>query len=489
MNSPLKPQEAVRLGATSLVLFGRLFFPRTFRQDSPPFHHEVGLHLLGRARYNAFRIFRGGAKTTFLRAYVAQRIAYALSRTIMFCSVSQPHSIMSLRWLKRQIEHNRHFSQTFGLRPGGKWTDEWIEIYHTVTGEVSTVLAVGITGQIRGFNIDDYRPDLIVGDDLCNEENTATPEQRQKISNLWFGALYNSLAPASEAPLAKMALLQTPLNKDDLIECCARDPQWNTVTFGIFDENGESRWPARWPTDTLRAEKEAFIRRGQYSIWMREYECRLVSGETMPFDVDNIQYYDGPPPEGFTIIAIDPASSDSPTADDTAIVVLRLVPPKVYIIDIFAERGVMPDAAAAKFFEFCWKYNPVKAVVETISYQKVLKWYLEQEMIRRRLYVPIDEVKDRRSKQDRIMQALLEPLMRREIWLQRNAQYGVKFVQQLGDFSPGTDSRDDVLDAVAMGLTSINPGQRYLAGADRDVPFHRLGHLRPIPDSAIYSAP
>lgn len=461
-------REAVQLGATSLVLFGKMFFPRTFRQDSPAFHHDIGMHLNSPARYNAFKVFRGGAKTSLLRVYTAQRVAYDLSRTIMFVSVSQPHSITSVRWLRRQIQYNKNFANTFGLSPGDKWTDEWLEVKHNVTGNVTTILAVGITGQIRGFNIDDYRPDLIVGDDLCNEDNTATPEQRRKISNLWFGALQNSLAPESEAPLAKMALLQTPLNPEDLIESCSKDPQWNSLAFGVFKDDGTSRWPERWTTEQLLKEKEAYIRRGQYSLWMRERECRLVAGETMPFDIDYIQYYKEAPEGGLTIVAIDPASSESKTADDTAIVAVRFIGQKVYVLEVFAERGVMPDAAAAKFFEFVWKYQPIKGVVETISYQRVLKWYLEQEMTRRRTYIAIDDVKDRRKKGDRILQAISTPLNHRNLFLREGAQDIVKLVQQLGDFSPEVDGRDDVLDSLAMAITSINPAMRFQANPNDD---------------------
>lgn len=466
MNAPITSKEAVQLGATSLVLFGKMFFPRTFRQDSPQFHHEVGMHLNSPARYNAFRIFRGGAKTSLLRVYTAQRVAYDLSRTIMFVSVSQPHSITSVRWLRRQIQYNRVFADTFGLSPGDKWTDEWLEVKHNVTGKVTTVLAVGITGQIRGFNIDDYRPDLIIGDDLCNEDNTATPEQRRKISNLWFGALQNSLAPESEAPLAKMALLQTPLNPEDLIEVCSKDPQWNSLTFGVLREDGTSRWPERWSTEKLLKEKEAYTRRGQYSLWMREKECRLVAGETMPFDIDNLQYYTEVPDGGVTIVAIDPASSESKTADDTAIVAVRFIGQKIYVLEVFAERGVMPDAAAAKFFEFVWKYQPIKGVVETISYQKVLKWYLEQEMTRRRTYIAIDDVKDRRKKSDRILQAIQLPLNHKNLYLREGATDSIKLVQQMGDFAPDVDGRDDVMDALAMAITSINPAMRFQANPD-----------------------
>ena len=207
---PISPQEAIRLGATSLTRYGRIFFPKTFRQESPGFHDEIGRSLLTREFRNvAIEVFRDGAKTTLLRTFTSQRIAYGISRTILFVSASQGHSILSLRWIKRQVEHNRLWAQTFRLKKGSKWTDDHVEIIHEAFDTPITLLALGITGQLRGFNIDDHRPDLIICDDTSTDETSSSPEQRRKETNLVFGALLNSLAPASEAPDAKAVILDT----------------------------------------------------------------------------------------------------------------------------------------------------------------------------------------------------------------------------------------------------------------------------------------
>lgn len=86
---PISPQEAVRLGATSLTRYGRIFFPKTFRQSSPLMHEDMGKALNNRDyRYVAIEVFRDGAKTTLLRTFTSQRIAYGISRTIRSASYS-----------------------------------------------------------------------------------------------------------------------------------------------------------------------------------------------------------------------------------------------------------------------------------------------------------------------------------------------------------------------------------------------------------------
>lgn len=458
----LTPHEAIKLGAGSLRMFGRLFFPKTFRQDSPSFHDDIGSALYSDTRFNAFEVFRGGAKTSLLRVFTAQRVGYAVSRTIMYISVSQAHAVHSIRWLKRAVMFNHAFAETFQLSKGDKWTDELIEIKHGIDDVPITVMAMGITGQIRGFNIDDYRPDLIIADDILNEENTATLEQRKKIESLFFGALLNSLAPASEAPAAKAVLLQTPLHQDDVAEKCMRDPQWHGLRFGCFDEAGQSRWETRLPTEQLKKDKESAILRRQYQLWMREMECQIVSGEDTVFDVTRLQYWTVLPQEMIVVLAIDPASSDKPDADFNVVIAVGFHGPNIYVLDYYAERGVMPDAVAARFFEFVWRFRPRKAAVESISYQRVLKWYLEQEMMKRKTFLPIDAVQDRRKKSDRIIQALAGALHMGCLFVKPAHQ---DLIDQMQNYNPADDTEhDDILDALAMAVTSINPAQRDLEG-------------------------
>jgi hypothetical protein len=375
----------------------------------------------------------------------------------MYVSVSQDHAKHSVRWLKRQVLHNKLYAELFQLSKGDKWTDELITINHGIDSVPITVMAAGISGQIRGFNIDDYRPDLIIIDDALNEENTATKPQRQKIDDLIFGALLNSLAPTSESPHAKAVFLQTPLDAEDAVETCMKDPMWHGVRFSVFDGQGNSRWETRFPTAELKQLKASAMLQRRHRQWMREMECQIVAGEDQIFDVTRLQYWELLP-DMFTVIAIDPASSDADDADDTAVVVVGFSGPKIYVLDYFAEQGAMPDQIASKFFEFVWKYRPLKLVVETIAYQRVLKWYLEKEMVARKVFVACDAIQDRRKKSDRIIQALAGPLHMGMLLARPTHE---KLIHQFDRYNPVLDrEHDDVLDALAMAVTAVNPALR-----------------------------
>lgn len=450
------PREAVLLGAESLTTFGHVFFPKTFRQASPEMHEEIGRRLYAPVRKNLILVFRDGAKTTLLRVFTAQRAAYAISRTIMFVSVSQDHSIHSIRWLKKAVEKNHNFRETFRLKPGKKWTDEWIEIENEAAGVSINILAAGITGQIRGFNLEDFRPDLIVADDILSDENTKTQAQRQKIAELFDGALYNSLAAETEAPNAKIVLLQTPFHNDDLAMKASKDPSWHPAVFGILDENGESRWKEKFPTATVAAERDSSFLRGQKRLWMREKMCQVVKEEETLLNSEKLRYWTELPQGLVKFMAIDPASSDSKRADQNVVMAIGIKGAAVYVLAFAASRNTMPDRASQQFFDIATRFPPiVRAGVESIAYQRVLAWYIEREMAARGIYVPIDRIQDQRAKSDKILQHIPALLAYGNLYIHPSM---TDLVQQMDEYDPNDDGvHDDILDALSMAIRTAGP--------------------------------
>lgn len=449
-------KEAIQLGAADGPFYARYFFPRTYRQPSAHFEAALWQDLDDPVnRYIAMKIFRGGAKTARLRVFTSRRIAYAISHSIVYTSNSEAHAVRSVSWVKRQIKYNERWATAFGLRQGAKWAENEIEIIHGVEEFPIRLVAVGITGQVRGFlSDDDFRPDLIVADDVDNEETTATVEQREKAQKLFFGALGKSLAPPTEAPSAKMALLQTPLAPGDTIDVCSKDATWLTREYSCFDADGNSTWEARFPTEFLKKEKAAHIFRNQLSMWMREMECKLVSEETASFRLTWLRTYDILPPGGWFAISIDPASADTPDADLYAMSLLYFHGAKVYLVEYFLARGVDPERAVNEVFQVIYRHRPRYIAVESIAYQRVLAWFLRRKMEEQRIYIPVREVQDKRKKWDRIIQAISDVAAYGNFYYKGESQR--EFVEQYVSYSPSWKGHDDLLDAIAIGLMTRN---------------------------------
>lgn len=480
----IDPGEAVRLGSASLLAYCSLFHPKTFRQGFAPMHEEMGSLLYAPTRLNEFLCFRGSAKTTLLRGYTSQRIAYGISRTIMYVSSSQGHAIHSVRWIKSQIESNPRL-KVFGLRPGSKWTDEWIQIYHEIEDCTINLFAVGITGQTRGFNLDDYRPDLIIGDDVLDDENTATQEQREKVKDRWDGSLMKSLAPSSEAPYAKAVLAQTPFDRNDLAMVNSRDPEYNCRVYGCFDEHGKSRWEERFPTEELKRQKASDTNRGRYHVWMREMECQVVLAEHKPFDVSKLKFWDqtGLPQGARKVMAIDPASSESRKADQNVVGTIYQKGDDFYLAAYEAAQGVMPDK--------CW--NDARAqwishpgilgcVIEVNGYQRTLKWHFEQQMMANRFYFPIVPLTSKTRKADRIVSALAGLLNYGHLHVHSSME---GFINQMDNYNPTEpDPDDDILDMTSMGVVFLNPALGHIAQLEQGSTYDGIAEV--IEDESMY---
>lgn len=455
--------EIVTLAAVDDDFYGRTFFPKTIRQKSPPFHRDMDSVLRDpTARFAGFEVFRGGAKTTKLRVFTSKRIAFGISKTILFVGKSQDHAAKSVEWLMMQVTTNLKWAQTFQLRKGSKWTSSEIEIYHGTDEYPIRVIALGITGSVRGINVFDYRPDLIILDDPCDEENTGTLDARNKMDDLVFGALAKSLAPESEAPDAKMVLAQTVLVAGDLIDKAMNDPQWRTVRYSCFTEAGESAWPERWTTKVLQDDKAAHVARNQLSLWLREMECILVTQENAAFMLLWLQYWEVIPEGGIIYITIDPTPPPkeggkeiNTKLDDAVIMVTKFHGGNVYLLEYYLAKSPDPEEFVNKFFELAWKWRPFQVGVETTLFQRMLKWYIEGEMTRRRQYYTILAIEDKRRKETRIIQGITRYASNGKLLVHRSH---VEFIDQYSTFrANATKQRDDMLDALTIATDMINP--------------------------------
>lgn len=477
--------EAVELGAIDSKFYRHYFFPKAFRQESPEFHDEMWADMEDpSARFVAFKVFRDGAKTTNLRCYCSKRIAYGLSRTIMIVGKSQEAAAKSLEWLKKAVLFNDLWRDTFQLSQGSIWSATDIEIAHGSLGINIRVIAMGITGSTRGLNIDDYRPDLILVDDPCDEENTATPEQRTKIDNYFFGAIKNCLAPASDMPEAKMVLLQTPLDSEDLIEKCMRDKQWRTRSYSCFLDDGvTSRWHSRYPSEELLADKQAMIERGLLHLWMREKEVTVTSDVAKAWRLEWLTYHDIVPEGGQVYLGIDPTpppkergtdSDKMKKLDDAVIMAILLYKGKVFVLEYYTCKSPNPVEFINKIFEFVIRWRPQKIGFESVLFARTTKFYLEEEMIKRQHFLPILPIEDKRKKPDRLKQTLTGRLSARNISVR---QSHTELIEQIGNYP--FVKHDDLIDALSIAIMCINPhleSSDYIEGeytVEKDDP-HRI---------------
>ena len=455
--------ELMELCAVDSEFFATEFFPNTVRLKSAPYHSKVWKYLHSSARMINIQMFRGSGKTTLLRLFIAKGLAYNMFRTAIYVGRSEEKTIQSLDWIKQQIEHNKKFTDLFMLEKGDVWQEAKCEIINKRAGTTITLLGYGVTGSIRGVNVKDHRPNLIVLDDILDEQNTATPEQRQKIDRLVYNALVNSLASPMDDPSAKLVALQTPFNREDYSTLALKDPVWRSIQVGCWSpetkdkpvSERESAWPENWSSQQLRDLRQSYLQRNAASSFASEWECRITSPETASFKPEWLNYYTVPPAREDMVVlgAIDPVppptelqiSQGLKDKDYECLAVIGILQNRYYLLDYSYERGHEPNWTISEFFRLSLKWRPLCWSIETTAYQKTLHWLLKQAMIERSLFFPVMEMKDRRSKFNRILDCLAGPASNGVFYISPDH---TTFIQQFLEYPDVT--HDDVLDAVSM---------------------------------------
>lgn len=460
--------ELVRLSAEDPTLFNKAFFPRATRQSAPPKHQEITAAFDDpRKRFINLRAFRGSGKTTLFRLFMARRVAFGISKTVLLLGSNDSKAAQSVTWLRNNVERNALFRDTFRLKPGRKWSENEIEIISEVDGHSAWALGAGITGgAIRGINFDDFRPDLIFLDDVINDETAATDVQREKAEGLVLGAVRHSLAPAVDEPNAKMILAQTPIASEDLADQARKDSQFHTIEFSCWTPETQdlpvqfqvSSWPERFPTEELRNEKVAAAQRNRLSVFAREMEVRLVTAETASFRSNWLRFYDELPAGLWNVVSVDPVPP--PTEQQLqkqlhnksfeAITVWGRRAGNYYLVDYKLQRGHEPNWTVTTILELANRYSAKKIIIETIAYQRTLKYLVQTTMRKNGVYFMIQDFQDKSSKFHRIVDAFSGPASEGHVLV---SAAHTEFIEQFEHY-PGV-AHPDLLDASSMALKDL----------------------------------
>lgn len=273
---PLAGQDGLRrqLAAIDLEYFARAYLPHYFTRSSPEFHKELDalwntgvlkginpltdkdalVKLMGSRR--AVAAPRGHAKSTnFTFKDSLHAILYAYKHYIIILSDSSDQAEGFLSDIMEELETNEAIIEDFGKLVGPVWR---ASVFLTSSGV--KVEAIGSGKKIRGRRHRNWRPDLIILDDVENDENVNTVEQRQKLYN-WF---VKAVSKAGDT-YTDIVYIGTMLHYDGLLAKVLKNPQYRSATYkGVISfAKNEDLWET-WSTlycDLMNDDREADARR------------------------------------------------------------------------------------------------------------------------------------------------------------------------------------------------------------------------------------
>ena len=176
---------------------------------------------------------RGHAKSTnFTFKDSIHSAVYAYKHYEIILSDSSEQAEGFLSDIKTELEENAALREDFGELEGRVWKASVILLSNGVKIE-----ALGAGKKIRGRRHKQWRPDLILCDDLENDENVNTAEQRKKLRD-WF---YKAVEKAGDT-YTDIVYIGTLLHYDALLANVAKNPEYEAVRYkGVIsfaDEHG-----------------------------------------------------------------------------------------------------------------------------------------------------------------------------------------------------------------------------------------------------------
>ena len=509
---PLKGEDGIRraLAAMDLAYFGRAYLPHYFSRPSPQFHAELdtlwrdgvlkGIVPIGdNAKLvdaqdgcrRATAAPRGHAKSTNLTFKGSLHAAlYRYKRYIIILSDTSDQANGFLSAIKDELEDNGAIREDFGDLTGGVWRENVI-----ITSQGVRIDAIGAGQKIRGRKHKNWRPDLMVLDDIENDENVRTVEQRKKLEN-WF---YKAVSKAGDT-YTDIVYIGTLLHYDSLLAKVLKNPAYRSVKYKAVQSFSTSPLWETWESiytdlgnEGRELEAKKFFEKnreemlaGTKVLWEEKLSyydlmvTRVSEGEASfnselqnePVNPDdclfNEEWFDYYNPEDMDFSSadfrfygfVDPSLGKNRRADYSAILTGALEVPTgyLYILDADIVRR-HPDAIIsdvlqkADWIQRTYGKRYVKFGVETVQFQWFLKVQLAKSSARARIYLPIEEVPQSSDKVLRI-QTLQPDIKNKYIKFSRRHKL---LLEQLQYF-PMAD-HDDGPDALE-GLRTIAQGGR-----------------------------
>lgn len=461
--SDVDPSPEILAAREDLAVFGRLVAGK----EAAPIHRSWFPYLVtGRDSECLKRVagpptnllsFRGSAKTTWLRIWIAWVIGHNPHAQIAWISYNERTALKSSRVIKRIIE-SPIYQQIFPhIRPGPRWADlEW-EIDKAfagvaVTDADFTLSAIGITGAVVS-----NRFHLGVFDDLIKSSQAiANEEVREKMSETYAEAIQPCLLAV---PGSRMVSLGTRFRRDDIH--CTEFTQangWEVLEQSVItaDENGVER--LAWDRLAPQWEELQKVRQRRPLIWAYQWLCKVpAADEEQRIKPEWIQYCPEADIPRFIelVLGIDLAASEDDVNNPSAFVLGGRTHDRIYLLECLElrQKGNYQKIQSALELWRKWRHKAdrLRLVFGKPAYQKSFEGDWEDYRRRYKVQNVLCEGMPERLDKDEKLEAVSGVFEDRIVYLNSGRQWG-KLTDQLLLID---QDLDDLRDACYFALSKL----------------------------------
>ena len=413
--------------------------------------------------------FRGSAKSTiFTLSYPIWAILGKLEKKfVVILGQTQRQARQHLINIRKELECNELLKIDLG--PFKEIEDEWGSMSLVIPKYNARITAASMEQTIRGMKHMQYRPDLIICDDIEDLQSVKTKEGRNKVHQ-WISG---EVIPAGDKN-TKTIFVGNLLHEDsllmrlkDMIE--AKAMSGKLLIVPLIDAKNKITWTGKY-----KNMKEVETERKKVandSSWFREYLLKILSDNERVVHPEWIQYYDEIPSDftskkvedrfRFLGTGVDLAVSEKESADYTSMVSAQMFGAeeffKIYILpNPINKRLTFPETieTIGGLIELNSNYKKYRVFIENVAYQQALIQLLDSILRKAtnemRNKVKIEEFIPKGDKRARL--AAISPYIQNgKILFPRKGAEAL--INQLVNF--GKEKHDDLADAFVCLVTKM----------------------------------
>lgn len=528
-DAPLTGPGGVRqtLGKVDLEFFSKAYFPQYFEHDTPDFH-KTAYNELDKVLNNppkGARIVRawprGNAKSSIYNFFTPCNAAlYGRRKFLVQVSESEAQAEGFLGDIKNALDDNDYIVEDFGNVEGATWRSDQISL-RSVTGETVWIAAVGAGSGIRGLRKAEFRPDILIVDDLDSDESVLTPARISKMY-AWFQRALMNLGTVT----TDVIVVGTVIAYASVLDTLLKSPTWDARTLRAISSWSASPLWEEWTklyTDTSVSKDERELAAGTFykanetemlegtevlwpagrpyvdlmkiyvnigeAAFHAEHQNDPVNLDECLFKPDWITYYTPAEVAQTRIVeyygALDPSLGKTRLADYSAFTVLgRGQNGVMYVIESIIER-MHPERIIETLLRLGRQYEFRRFSIEVNQWQDLLRLMVLERTAKEGLYLPIVELRHSRDKVIRVQTML--PYIKNG-YVRFNKDHKLLLEQLLGfpklRHDDGPDSLEMAVRMIAQGpamepmLSGTSPQvRRSDDDDDDDLPGFRQTHF------------
>lgn len=473
--------NVIELAKTQLNMLAGLCLPTVFRFLFPPVHLAIWDLML---RYAdtivnfpqlALGIPRGHGKTTIIKLFLVYCILFTKRKFILVIAANATKAEAIIADVCDMLDES-NIVRLFGSWRVGMEKDTQAIKKFGFRGRTVILAALGAGGSVRGLNLKNERPDVMIFDDIQDAECAESQLMSATLEKWFIGTAMKAKSPHGCLFIFAGNFFPT---EHSLLKKLKKNPTWIKFISGAILADGTALWPELRSMESLYQELENDINLGHPEIFFSEVQNDTEVGINTKVDYSLFaewRWGEHEIPQG-QFVLIDP-SGNKQGSDLVAIghvVIYDEVPGLRSVI----EEQLSPGNTIRKALLMALQTGTKVIVCESVGYQSTLLYWFNQiaENLNLTGFHFLEVYPGSVSKNARIIDGI-KGLQAKEIVLHPDTRSKVQ--SQISNFNPlKRNNVDNILDLITY-ITKVIESYGPLLATDMNLELQEANSAKVV---------